>query len=84
MMSGPVPDPHAHPTPELPPASALAIYQIAHRYSLPGLQSLALEHMMNTITPQSAFPLLLATHFWEDLHGMVEDFVVDHFDIVSR
>jgi len=40
--------------------------------------------MMNTITPRSAFPLLLATHFWEDLHALIEDFIVDHFDAVSR
>ncbi|KAG8904032.1 hypothetical protein FRB99_002374 [Tulasnella sp. 403] len=83
-VSLPAPDPHQHPTPELPAASALAIYQIAHRYSLPGLQSLALEHMMSTITPKSSFPLLLATHFWEELHILVEDFIVDHFELVSR
>lgn len=78
------PDPHVHPTASLPPASALAIYQVAHRYSLPGLQSLALDHMMNTITPKSAFPLLLASHFWEELHCLIEDYIVDHFDAVSR
>ncbi|KAG8990460.1 hypothetical protein FRB94_000288 [Tulasnella sp. JGI-2019a] len=77
-------DPHVHPTPELPPASALAIYQVSHRYAIPGLSTLALEHMMSTITPKSAFPLLLATHLWEDLHALVEDFIVEHFDIVSR
>lgn len=77
-------DPHMHPTQELPSASALAIYQVSHRYALPGLMSLALEHMMSTITPKSAFPLLLATHLWEDLHTLVEDFIVEHFDTVSR
>jgi len=57
---------------------------VAHRYGIPGLQNLALEHMMNTVTPKSSFPLLLATHLWEDLHALVEDFMVEHFDVVSR
>ncbi|KAG8884903.1 hypothetical protein FRB98_002101 [Tulasnella sp. 332] len=77
-------DPHAHPSPELPPASALAIYQVSHRYAIQGLANLALEHLMSTITPKGAFPLLLATHLWEDLHALVEDFIVEHFEIVSR
>ena len=51
---------------------------------MPGLQALALEHMMNTITPKSSFPLLLATHFLDELHGLVEDYIVEHFDVVSR
>lgn len=66
------PDPHAHPTAPPPAASALSIYQISHRYAIPGLQNLALEHIMSTMTPQSSFPLLLATGFWEELHGLVQ------------
>lgn len=77
-------DPHPHPTPTLVPASALSVYQIAHRYTMPALCSLAMEHMMSTITPQSSFPLLLATHLWEDLHNLVEDYVVDRWEAVSR
>jgi hypothetical protein len=65
-------DPHAHPTSTPPPASALSVYQIAHRYELPGLATLALEHMMTTITPQSCFALLLASVVWDDLHSLVE------------
>lgn len=84
LPPGPTADPHPHPTTELPPASALAIYQVAHRYGLSGLQQLALEHMMNTITPKSSFPLLLATRFWEEVHSMVEDYIIEHFDLVSR
>ena len=67
-----VPDPHPHPTPEPPPASALSVYQIAHRYDLGGLASLALEHMMTTITPEHCFSLLLASSVWEELHGLVQ------------
>jgi hypothetical protein len=65
-------DPHAHPTSTPPPASALSVYQIAHRYELPGLATLALEHMMVTITPQSCFALLLASVVWDELHSLVE------------
>ena len=67
-----VPDPHPHPTPEPPPASALSVYQIAHRYDLGGLASLALEHMMTTITPEHCFSLLLASSVWDELHGLVQ------------
>jgi hypothetical protein len=48
------------------------MYQVAHRYAMPGLASLALEHMMSTITPQSSFPLLLATSVWVELRSLVE------------
>ncbi|CAL1701227.1 unnamed protein product [Somion occarium] len=76
-------DPHPHPTPTPPPASALSMYQVAHRYSMPGLAALSLEHMMSTITPQSSFALLLATSAWDELHGLVEDYVVEKWDEVS-
>lgn len=67
-----VPDPHPHPTPEPPSASALSIYRLAHRYDLGGLASLALEHMMTTITPEHCFSLLLASSSWDELHGLVQ------------
>lgn len=31
-----------------------------------------MEHMMSTITPKTAFPLLLASCFWDDLHNLVQ------------
>ena len=65
-------DPHPHPTSTPPPASAFSVYQIAHRYEMPGLATLALEHMMATITPQSCFALLLASVVWDELHSLVE------------
>jgi len=70
--SQPTPDPHAHPTAAPRPASALMIYQVAQRYGLPGLSTLALEHMMSTLTPQSCFALLLATATWDELKILVE------------
>ncbi|CAE7125732.1 unnamed protein product [Rhizoctonia solani] len=80
----PQPDPHAHPTSPPPAASALAVYQTAHRYALPGLAQLALNHILETITPQRAFALLLATRVWDELHGLIEDYVVNAWDEVSR
>ena len=65
-------DPSPHPTQTPPAASALSIYQIAHRYAIPGLQHLAIDHMMSTISPKTAFPLLLATCFWDELHNLVQ------------
>jgi hypothetical protein len=71
------PDPHPHPSPPPPPASALSMYQIAHRYAMPGLATLALEHMMSTITPQSSFALLLASSVWDEIRALVEVRVVN-------
>lgn len=79
----PAPDPHPHPTPSPPPASALSMYQIAHRYFIPGLATLALEHIMTTITPRSSFALLLASSMWDELRGLIEDYVVEKWDEVS-
>ncbi|KAI0720293.1 hypothetical protein C8T65DRAFT_705891 [Cerioporus squamosus] len=76
-------DPHMHPTPPPQPASALSMYQIAHRYAMPGLGLLALEHIVSTITPQSSFAVLLASSTWEELHSLIEDYVVDKWDEVS-
>lgn len=73
-------DPHPHPTPAPAPASALSIYQVAHRYIMPNLATLALEHIMSTITPQSSFALLLATSSWDELHPLVE---VGHIPLSS-
>lgn len=66
------PDPHAHPCAAPPPASALSMYQVAHRYGMPGLAALALEHMLSTITPPGSFALLLASATWDELHRLVE------------
>jgi hypothetical protein len=65
-------DPHLHPTPAPGPASALSVYQVAHRYAMPALAALAESHLMSTITPQSSFALLLATSVWDELRALVE------------
>ncbi|KAI0832595.1 hypothetical protein BC628DRAFT_1347451 [Trametes gibbosa] len=78
-----VAEPHPHPTAPPPPASALSMYQLAHRYGMPGLGALALEHIVATITPRGSFAVLLASASWEELHGLVEDYVVERWDEVS-
>ncbi|KIY49431.1 hypothetical protein FISHEDRAFT_41134, partial [Fistulina hepatica ATCC 64428] len=77
------PDPHPHPTSEPQPASALSIYQIAHRYAMPGLAALAQEHILATITPQTCFAMLLATSPWDELHSFIQEYVVEKWDEVS-
>jgi len=77
------PDPHMHPTPAPTPASALSMYHIAHRYAMPALSSLALEHMMSTLTPESSFALLLASSAWEEVRCLVEDYIVEKWDEVA-
>ena len=59
------------------------MYQVAHRYAMPALAALAQEHMMNTLTPRGSFALLLATAVWEELHALVQDYVVEKWDEVS-
>ncbi|KAI0650571.1 hypothetical protein C8Q79DRAFT_901071 [Trametes meyenii] len=76
-------DPYAHPTPPPAPASALSMYQVAHRYGMPGLGTLALEHIVATITPRASFAVLLASASWDELHALVEDYVVEKWDEVS-
>lgn len=76
-------DPHAHPTPEPASASALAMYIVAHRYAMPNLATLALEHMMATISPQTGFTLLLASTVWVEIHSLIEDYVVEKWEQVS-
>ena len=70
--TAPTADPHQHPTPAPQSASALSMYQVAHRYGMPGLAALALEHVVSTITPQSSFPVLLASSAWDELHSLIE------------
>lgn len=78
-VSAPVPetakvdkDPHHHPSHSIEPASALAIYKLAHRMELQNLADLALCHIVQTLTPRTAFPLLLSTFLWGDLYSAIK------------
>ncbi|KAK0525628.1 hypothetical protein OC835_005554 [Tilletia horrida] len=77
-------DPHEHPAARAPPASALATYKLAHRYGQAGLAELAKAHIVETLTPQSAFPVLLATALYAGLHEAIKRYVYEHWEEVSH
>jgi hypothetical protein len=77
-------DPHAHPfnLQCTEPASALAIFRIAERYSLTPLSRLALDHMVANLTSETAFPLFLATHLYADLSAAVKAFIYSNWEAI--
>lgn len=77
------PDPNPHPTPRPAPASAFGIFCVAHRYRLVGLQRLAQAHLLDCLTSENACPLLLASFVYDDLHKMVQDYIVEHWKEVQ-
>lgn len=77
-------DPHPHPCSDPGPASALSIFKLAHRYHLQDLSRLASLHMVATLTPQSAFPMLLATSMYTELHTRIKTYVYQHWHLVSH
>lgn len=52
------PDPHHHPATAPPPASALSVYMLSHRYRLETLESLAKEHILTHMTSDNCIPML--------------------------
>ncbi len=79
-----MPDPHNHPCADPGPASALSIFKLAHRYHMQDLSQLASLHMVATLTPQSAFPMLLATSMYTELHTRIKTYVYQHWHLVSH
>lgn len=77
-------DPHQHPCSVPGPASALSIFKLAHRYHMQDLSRLASLHMVATLTPQSAFPMLLATSMYTELHTRIKTYVYQHWHLVSH
>ncbi len=77
-------DPHDHPCAHPGPASALSIYKLAHRYHMQDLSRLAAMHMVATLTPQSAFALLLASSMYDELHTRIKTYVYQHWHLVSH
>ncbi|GHJ84806.1 hypothetical protein NliqN6_1208 [Naganishia liquefaciens] len=83
VRSRPVLDPHAHPAEQLPPASAFAIYALAHRYQLNELSRLAQNHLLTHLKPETSPSLLLASYRFQDLHLTIEDYVIAHWEAVQ-
>lgn len=72
-------DPHPHPTKMTTRASAFSIYRLSHRYELKTLQELALTHLISNLNPASAFPMLLASYVFPDLHDHVKAYCLAHY-----
>lgn len=77
-------DPHEHPCSNPGPASALSIFKLAHRYHMEELCKLASLHIVGTLTPQSAFAMLLATSMYTELHTSIKTYVYQHWHLVSN
>lgn len=69
-------DPHPHPPMlPVPPASALALYRLAHRYDLLPLCDLATAHIISQLTPQNAVNYLLCTALFEQLQYAIQQYI---------
>ncbi|WAQ93377.1 hypothetical protein PtA15_18A438 [Puccinia triticina] len=78
-------DPHLHPVHMAPKASAFSVYRLAHRYELTDLQHIAITHLCSHLTPASAFPILLASFVFPELHAQVKAYCLAHyFEILSQ
>lgn len=75
-------DPHEHPCGPSAAPSALAIYAVAHFVGLASLCRLAQEHLVAKLTPSSAFPLLMSTHLYDDLHAAIISYTLAHWSEV--
>ncbi|KAI3620519.1 hypothetical protein CBS9595_002486 [Malassezia furfur] len=77
-------DPHPHPPMlAVPPASALALYRLAHRYHLPTLCELTTAHIIAQLTPQNATNYLLCTALFEQLQYAIQHYIFQHWHDVS-
>ncbi|POW08017.1 hypothetical protein PSTT_07787 [Puccinia striiformis] len=78
-------DPHSHPLKMTTKASAFSIYRLAHRYELITLQNLALTHLCSNLNPATAFPFLLASFIFPELHTQVKAYcLANYFQILQE
>ncbi|KAL4399301.1 hypothetical protein ACI68E_003678 [Malassezia pachydermatis] len=77
-------DPHMHPPMlPVPPASALSMYRLAHRYHVPSLCDLAMTHVVAHLTPENATNYLLCTALFEQLQQSIRNYIFQHWQAVS-
>ncbi|WFD43115.1 hypothetical protein MPSI1_001768 [Malassezia psittaci] len=77
-------DPHPHPPMlSVPPASALALYRLAHRYNIPTLCDLTTAHIIAQLTPKNATNYLLCTALFDQLQYAVQNYIFQHWTEVS-
>ncbi|KAH9824869.1 hypothetical protein DFH28DRAFT_942035 [Melampsora americana] len=72
-------EPHSHPVAVQSKASALSMYRLAHRYELTNLQELAMTHLVANLTPSTAFPLLLASFVFPELHTEIKAYCLANY-----
>ncbi|KAI8453545.1 hypothetical protein BY996DRAFT_4582999, partial [Phakopsora pachyrhizi] len=72
-------EPHSHPIRMTTKPSALAIYRLAHRYELKRLQELSMTYLIGNLTPSTAFPLLLASFVFPDLHAEIKAYCLSNY-----
>jgi hypothetical protein len=77
-------DVHAHPVEAPGRVSALSLFKLAHRYHMEDLSRLAARQLVGSLTPASAFPLLLASAVYPDLHARIRTYVYQHWHRVSH
>lgn len=77
-------DPHPHPPMlAVPPASALAVYRVAHRYGITELCDTATAHIVAHLTPDNATNYLLCTTLFDQLQSAVQRYMYEHWGEVS-
>ncbi|WFD31835.1 hypothetical protein MSPP1_002875 [Malassezia sp. CBS 17886] len=84
LNSGPALDPHPHPPMlPVPPASALSLYRVAHRYHIPPLCELTTAHIVAQLTPQNATNYLLCTSLFDQLQTAIQNFIFQNWHAVA-
>ena len=74
--SGMSPDPHPHPPMlPVPPASALSLYRLAHRYNIQQLCELTMAHIVSQLTPHNATNYLLCTSLFDQIQHAIQNYI---------
>lgn len=77
-------DPHPHPPMlPVPPASALALYRLAHRYGVQPLCDLTMTHIMSVLTPHNAMHYLLCTALLSQIQDAIQEYIIQNWKAVS-
>lgn len=77
-------DPHPHPPMlPVPPASALALYRLAHRYGVQSLCDLTMTHIMSSLTPHNAVHYLLCTALLTQIQQEIQEYIIENWHAVS-
>ena len=77
-------DPHPHPPMlPVPPASALALYRLAHRYGVQPLCDLTMTHIMSVLTPHNAIHYLLCTALLSQIQDAIQEYIIQNWKAVS-